>query len=67
MNAADVTYLPELAEHDPEIDQMIRMKGEWIGRNGATHDERLQRFQRIRDLSARLRPAVQVPIDHVQG
>ena len=61
----DLVYKPELFVK-PTLDPLIREKQEWIHRDGATHAERVERFERIRELNARLLPFVQPQIQRAK-
>jgi hypothetical protein len=68
--ARDLAYKPERFVTDgPEATQLILTKHNWIAHTGATHAERVERFQRIRAINGRLIPYVlplqqQVEADH---
>jgi hypothetical protein len=64
----DLLYKPELfLESRPEIEPLLRAKQEWIHRAGATHVERAERFERIREMNARMLPGVQPLMQRVQA
>ena len=62
----DLIYKPERFV-EPALVPLIREKQEWIRRDGTTHAERVERFERIRELNARLLPFVQAQMQQVQA
>lgn len=57
----DLIYKPELfVERTPRSQPLIQKKQSWIARTGTTHEERVERFKRIRAINAELQPASQV-------
>jgi hypothetical protein len=56
----DLTYKPDLfVDRETRVEALIREKQQWIQREGgATHAERVERFERIRALNAQLLPFV---------
>jgi len=67
----DLTYKAERylanTEHTSEIDQLFRLKQEWIERDGATHQARAERFERIRAVNAQLQPYVHTQYEQVRA
>lgn len=63
----DLIYKPELiVEPNASVEPLIRAKQEWIRRGASTHAERVERFERIRAINARLAPFVQPKMRAVQ-
>ncbi len=57
--ARDLIYKPELfVAGNKQTESLLHNKLEWIQRNVATHAERVQRFEQIRGINARLLPYV---------
>ena len=55
----DLIYKPErFLEPAADVEPLLRAKREWIERPVDTHDRRVQRFERIRDINGRLLPSV---------
>jgi hypothetical protein len=55
----DLKYKPErFLDANDATRALIQAKDSWIARGGATHAERAERYQRIRDLNAQLMPFV---------
>ena len=56
----DLIYKPErFVKPTPAVEPLIRAKQEWIGRDVSTHPERVERFERIREINASLLPFVE--------
>lgn len=55
----DLVYKPERFVHDgAAAEQLLHAKQSWIARAGAAHAERVERFQNLRAINARLLPFV---------
>ena len=66
----DLKYKPERflpPERETDWASLVRQKRKWIDVVGATHAERLERFERIRAINAALSPLVQPLVDGVQA
>ena len=63
----DLAYKPELfVEKTPALEALVQAKDQWIGRDGAAHAERVERYQRIRELNGELSPFVQAQVQRVR-
>ena len=63
----DLTYKPELfIQCSDDVDPLIRAKKDWIERKGATHAERVERFERIREINGCLLPGVVPEMERVR-
>jgi hypothetical protein len=68
----ELVFKPErYIETNDRTEPLIRAKQEWIARSGTTHDERVERYHRIREINARLLPFVmpqteRVQVDHLE-
>lgn len=64
----DLVYKPELfVERGVQTEPLIRAKQEWIQREAATHQERFERFERIRAINARLLTHVVPEMERVRS
>jgi hypothetical protein len=53
----DLVFKPErFVETNEQTAALVAAKRQWIAASEATHEERAERYQRIRDLNARLQP-----------
>jgi hypothetical protein len=60
----DLQYQPErFVTPTGEIMMLVQSKKDWIGRDVAKHEDRLQRFEQIRAINARLQPHVAFEMD----
>jgi hypothetical protein len=63
----DLIYKPErFVEINEQTEPLLRAKQEWIARPETTHVERAERFQRIREINAKLFPFVSTQGQQVQ-
>jgi hypothetical protein len=68
----DLVFKPErFVEKNDKTEPLARAKQEWIARAGLTHEERVERYHRIREINARLLPYVlpqtqRVQVDHLE-
>ncbi len=68
----ELVFKPErYVDRNDRTEPLIRAKQEWIARLGATHEERAERYHRIREINARLLPYVlpqtqRVQVDHLE-
>jgi hypothetical protein len=66
--ARDLQFKPERFIHFSNgTESLVREKQTWIARVGATHAERVERFQRIRELNARMLPFVLPQTEQMQA
>ena len=64
----DLQYQPErFVKSTAEIDELLTSKKAWIARDGATHAERLRRFEEIRAINARLQPQVALELERTRA
>ena len=50
-----------------DVSKLLQSKNDWIARDGTTHAERLERFEQIRALNARLQPHVALEMEHTRA
>lgn len=63
----DLVYKPDrFVERDVETESLIQAKQEGIARIGGNHRERVERFERIREINARLFERLQLRADELE-
>lgn len=60
----DLMYQPE--RFVTNAAELVQAKKDWIARDGATHAERVERFQQIRAINAKLQPHVAAEMQQTQ-
>jgi len=64
----DLRYQPErFVASNAEVAQLLHAKKDWIARDGATHAERLRRFEQIRALNGQLQPFVTMEMERTRA